>query len=231
MNPPLIAPSILSADFTRLGSEISEVVAAGADWLHVDVMDGHFVPNISFGPVIAEAARRCTTIPVDVHLMIEAPDRYLESFAAAGASSLTVHVEACPRLAQTLARIRDLGLRAGVALNPGTPLEALDESLDLADLVLVMTVNPGFGGQPFLPDGFERVERVRRALDARGIDPYLEVDGGVDVSNAADLVRAGANILVAGSAIFRGADGIAVNMSRLRASLASREVDHAGRNE
>jgi ribulose-phosphate 3-epimerase len=213
-----LAPSILSADFTRLGDEIRAAEAAGADWIHLDVMDGHFVPNISFGPMIVAAAKRVTRLPLDVHLMIEAPDRYLDRFVGAGADSITVHQEAGPHLHRTVELIRGLGARAGVAINPGTPCETLTDILPFVDLVLVMSVNPGFGGQSFIHTSTGKVTRVRELLAAGGLTEVdIEVDGGVDTDTAGELVRAGATVLVAGSAVFGDGD-IGGNLQRLRAA-------------
>ncbi|KPK65499.1 MAG: ribulose phosphate epimerase, partial [Gemmatimonas sp. SG8_38_2] len=199
----LISPSILSADFTRLGEQIEEAEAGGADWIHVDVMDGHFVPNITVGPMIVEAARRATELPLDVHLMIENPDRYLDDFVGAGATCLTVHQETCPHLHRTIQRIRELGARPGVSVNPATPVENLDDILPFIDLVLVMTVNPGFGGQKFIRECIPKVARLSQKLETMGRqDIEIEVDGGIDPSTAPAVVAAGANVLVAGSAVF-----------------------------
>jgi ribulose-phosphate 3-epimerase len=217
-----IAPSILSADFTRLGEQIAECEAAGADWIHVDVMDGAFVPNISLGPVIVEAVRRATRLPLDVHLMIAAPDRYLVAFAAAGADTLTVHVEACPHLHRTLQSIKELGKRAGVALNPGTPAGTLTEVLPDADLVLVMTVDPGYSGQRFISSVLPKVREIRGALDERGLAAELEVDGGIDPATAPAAVAAGATVLVSASAVFRSGQPIGQALGRLRQAAAAR---------
>ncbi|HTW26960.1 MAG TPA: ribulose-phosphate 3-epimerase [Acetobacteraceae bacterium] len=198
----LIAPSILSADFARLGEEVRAVTAAGADWIHVDVMDGHFVPNITFGPAVMAAVRGASDRPFDVHLMIAPADPYLEAFARAGADRITVHAEAGPHLHRSLQAIRALGKRAGVSLCPATPETALEYVLDAADLVLVMTVNPGFGGQAFLPSQLEKIRRVRAMIGDRDI--RLQVDGGVAPDTARLCAEAGADVLVAGSAIFRG---------------------------
>jgi ribulose-phosphate 3-epimerase len=211
-----IAPSILSCDFGRLAEEIHAVESGGADWIHVDVMDGHFVPNISIGPVITAAARRSTDLPLDVHLMIDAPERYLEAFAKAGASVLTVHQEVCPDLANTVASIHALGVKAGVALNPATPLEPIRDVLTEIDLLLVMSVNPGFGGQAYIASSTEKVRRARRLLDALGSSAELEVDGGVDARNAGELVRAGATVLVAGSAVYHHPEGAARGVEAIR---------------
>jgi ribulose-phosphate 3-epimerase len=213
-----IAPSILSADFARLGQQVSEAEAAGADYIHIDVMDGHYVPNITVGPLVVKAVRGVTSLPLDVHLMIEAPERYLADFCAAGADVLTVHVETCPHLHRTVHQIKELGCRAGVALNPSTPVSALEEILAYLDLVLVMTVNPGFGGQSFIKRTLSKIERVQAMLDGVDANVELEVDGGIDSRTAPLVVGAGANVLVAGSAIFSSADGIAEALTRLRAA-------------
>lgn len=210
-----IAPSILSADFAALGDAIARVEAGGADQIHVDVMDGHFVPNITIGLPVVEAIRKRTRLPLDLHLMIADPDRYLEAFARAGGDSLTVHVEACPHLHRTLARIRELGARAGVALNPATPPAALDYVLDEADLLLVMSVDPGFGGQAFIPATYAKLADLRARLGTRGLE--VSVDGGVTLEHCGPLVRAGATTLVAGSAVFGAADP-AAEVRRLRAA-------------
>ncbi len=199
-----IAPSILSADFAALGEAIARVETAGADWLHVDVMDGHFVPNLTIGPPVVEAIRKRTRLPLDVHLMIEAPERYLSTFKSAGADLLTVHAEACPHLDRTLHQIRELGAKAGVALNPSTPPAVLECVLDSLDLVLVMSVNPGFGGQAFIPTSYAKVRQVRTLLGKRPAE--VSVDGGVKLEHAAPLVAHGASVLVAGSLIFGAAD-------------------------
>ena len=215
-----LAPSILSCDFGRLAEEIAAAQDAGADWIHVDVMDGHFVPNITLGPAITRAARRVTRLTLDVHLMIEAPDRYLGAFAEAGADVLTVHQEACPHLHRTLQEVRELGLKAGVALNPATPVEAVRDVLPVTDLLLVMSVNPGFGGQAYIPGSTDKVRRARALLDAAASPAELEVDGGVDASNAAALAAAGATVLVAGSAVFGHSGGARGGIQAIRAALA-----------
>jgi ribulose-phosphate 3-epimerase len=216
----LIAPSILSADFTRLGDEIAEAEKGGADWIHVDVMDGHFVPNITVGPLIVEAARRATKLPLDVHLMIESPDRYLADFICAGANRLTVHQETCPHLHRTLQRIRELGAQPGVALNPSTPVETLVEVLPLVDLVLVMTVNPGFGGQRFIRESLPKISRLAQTLETAGLPQVrIEVDGGIDTTTAPAVVSFGANVLVAGSAVF-AKGSVVENIEAIRRSLA-----------
>ncbi len=201
-----ISPSLLAADFAALGDAVRAVEEGGADLIHVDVMDGHFVPNITIGIPVVRALKRVATKPLDVHLMIAHPDRHLEAFAEAGAGTITVHVEAVDHLHRTLAQIRTLGARAGVALNPATPIGAIEEVIASIDCVLVMTVNPGFGGQAFIPESYDKVRRVRALLDARGSAANIEVEGGVDHGNAAALVEAGADILVAGAAIFGSGD-------------------------
>ena len=216
-----IAPSILSCDFSRLAEEIREAESGGADWIHVDVMDGHFVPNITIGPVITAAARRSTDLPLDVHLMIEEPDRYLEAFAKAGADLLTVHYEVCPDLPRTVARIRDLGVRPGVAINPATPIESvMDVAADI-DLLVVMSVNPGFGGQAFIEGSTEKLRRARELLNQAGSEAELEVDGGIDAGNSDAAARAGATVVVAGSAVYGHPDGAAEGVRAIRRSLAS----------
>jgi ribulose-phosphate 3-epimerase len=215
-----IAPSILSADFTRLGEHIREAEAGGADWIHVDVMDGHFVPNITIGPLIAAAAKRSTSLPVDVHLMIEKPERYLAAFAEAGADYLTVHVETSPHLHRTVQQIRELGAKPGVTLNPATPAESLEEILPYVDLVLVMSVNPGFGGQSYIPTSTAKIAKIRRMLDERGLRHVeLQVDGGVAPGTAAEVARAGASVVVAGSAVYNAKAPVADNLRRLREAL------------
>ena len=202
-----IAASILSANFACLQSEIQKVTAAGVDWIHLDVMDGHFVPNLTIGPIVVEAVRQCTDLPLDVHLMIENPERYLADFARAGANYLTVHVEACPHLHRTVQAIKELGVKAGVALNPHTPLIMVEEILSELDLLLVMTVNPGFGGQQFIPFGLQKIEKARLLLDELGFSQViLEVDGGVKLENAVSIAQAGARMLVSGSGIFETPD-------------------------
>jgi len=204
MRPLLISPSILSADFARLGEEVRAVEAAGADWIHVDVMDGHFVPNISIGPGVVKAIRPLSKKTLDVHLMIAPCDPYLEAFAKAGSDIITVHVEAGPHVHRSLQAIRALGKKAGVTMNPGTPVSSIENVIDLVDLVLVMSVNPGFGGQTFIPGALDKIAQVRALVGGRPID--IEVDGGVTPENAGHVVKAGANVLVAGSAVFKTPD-------------------------
>ena len=216
MSRPLrIAPSILSADFSKLGDEVRAIDEAGADWIHVDVMDGHFVPNISFGPVVMDGIRKVTKKPFDVHLMIAPVDRYLEAFAKAGADTITLHAEAGPHLDRSLQTVKALGKRAGVALNPATPIDHIRHVLDRLDLILIMTVNPGFGGQSFIPAMIEKIRATRDLVQGRDID--IEVDGGITVETAPLVVRAGANALVAGSAVFKGdAKAYARNIAAIR---------------
>ena len=206
MSPPLIAPSILSADFGRLAEEVRAVEAAGADWIHVDVMDGRFVPNITLGPVIVEAVKKATRLPLDVHLMIVEPEKYLEAFVKAGAQWLTVHAEACPHLHRTLQQIRQLGAHPAVVINPATPLSAVEEALPFADMVLLMSVNPGFGGQSFIEETVGKVARLRKMISAGKLKVEIEVDGGINAQTAKKVVEAGASVLVAGSAVFGAKD-------------------------
>lgn len=217
MRPVRIAPSILSADFSRLGEEVKAVAEAGADFIHVDVMDGHFVPNLTMGPMVVEAIRRWTNLPFDVHLMISPVDPYIEAFARAGADIITVHPEAGPHVHRTVQLIKSLGKKAGVSLNPGTPPEAVEMLLDDVDLILVMSVNPGFGGQSFIPSQLRKIKALRARIDATGRDIALEVDGGINAQTAPQVIAAGADILVAGSATFRGGpDAYAANIAALR---------------
>ena len=211
-----IAPSILSADFARLGEQVQAAEAGGADWIHVDVMDGHFVPNITIGPLIVEALRPVTSLPLDVHLMIEQPDNYLANFAKAGADRITAHVETCPHLHRTIQQIRELGCKPGVTLNPATPLSALEEILPDVDLVLIMSVNPGFGGQSYIPGSTPKIKRLRKMLDAIGSEAEIQIDGGVNPTTISEIANAGATVLVAGSYVFTGPGTIAENIQHLR---------------
>ena len=201
-----IAPSILSADFSKLGSEIKDVERGGADWIHIDVMDGHFVPNITIGPLIVEAVRPITKLTLDVHLMIENPDQYIEAFAKAGADYITVHAEACTHLHRTIQLIKSFGVKAGIVLNPATPPSVLEYVLEDIDMVLLMSVNPGFGGQAFIPSVLDKIEQVRSMIDEKGLDVEIEIDGGVNPETARLCVERGATVLVAGSAIYNKED-------------------------
>jgi ribulose-phosphate 3-epimerase len=214
-----IAPSFLTADFSRLGEQVREAEAAGADYIHLDVMDGHFVPPITFGPLLVAAVKRVTSLPLDVHLMVERPERHVEAFAKAGSTILSVHVEACPHLDPLLQQIRQLGCKAGVSLNPATPPSALDEVLEGVEQVIVMGVNPGWGGQEFMRGTLDKVRSLRAILDERGLKADIEVDGGVKADNAALCVEAGTTVLVAGSAIFNDKATVAENMRAFRESL------------
>ena len=215
-----IAPSILSADFGRLGEQVAEASEGGADYIHVDVMDGHFVPSLTFGPGVVRAIRRWTSMPLDVHMMVESPERYVDEIADAGADIITVHVEACTHLHRVVEQIRERGARAGVAVNPATPASAVEEVLPDLDQVLAMTVNPGFGGQPFIERMVGKIGRLRKALDERGLDAELEVDGGIKPGNARLAAQAGASVLVAGSAVYDAGIPVAAAIAAIRAAAA-----------
>ena len=216
-----IAPSILSADFARLGEQVVEATEAGAHYIHIDVMDGHFVPPITIGPVVVKAIRPLTNLPFDVHLMVETPERQIEQFAEAGADIITVHAEVCPNLHQIVESIQGLNIRAGVSLNPATPITVIEEVLANLDLVLVMTVNPGYAGQAFMEEVLDKIAHLRQILDDRGLKAELEVDGGITAQTAPKVVQAGARVLVAGSALFNSRESVGEAMDRLKASLGS----------
>lgn len=224
MNAVKIFPSVLSANFRRLGQQIEEIESAGADGVHLDVMDGRFVPNITIGPFIVEAVRQATTLPLDVHLMIVEPERYIGDFARVGADMISVHQEACPHLHRTIQQIKQLGKKAGVVLNPSTPLVTLEEILTEVDFILLMSVNPGFGGQSFIESSVEKVRRLRSWLVERGAHAEIEIDGGIDPKTAPPVVTAGAMILVAGTAVFRASGGAGAGVRQLRASVHNEEL-------
>jgi ribulose-phosphate 3-epimerase len=215
------APSILSADFGRLGEQVTEATQAGADYIHLDVMDGHFVPNITIGPLVVSSVRRCTTLPLDVHLMIEEPERLVKAFADAGADIITIHIEASPHIHRTIHLIKSLGVKAGVSLNPGTPIEMINEIIPSIDLLLVMSVNPGFGGQTFIPDTLRKITRLKTEIESRNPGVELEVDGGINEKTAPLVVSAGARVLVAGAAVFNSVETVAEAMQRLRNSVVN----------
>ena len=215
-----LAPSILSADFSRLGEQVAEATKAGADYIHIDVMDGHFVPQITIGAPVVAAIRRWTNLPLDVHLMIEAPERQINQFADAGADIITVHIEACPHIQRVAKMVKGLGVRVGVALNPGTPIDSLTDILPSLDLVLVMTVNPGFGGQTFIEATLDKIAHLRAELDRRNLAAELEVDGGINAEIAPKVVKAGARVLVAGSAVFHSGQTVKEALAKIRASLS-----------
>ena len=215
----LIAPSILSADFSKLGEEIRAIEAAGADWIHVDVMDGHFVPNITMGPLIVEAARRVTELPIDVHLMIENPERYISDFAKAGASLISVQIEACHHMNRTVQMIKEAGLNAGVVLNPSTPIESIRWIMDYVDFVLIMSVNPGFGGQTFIPNSLAKIRALRNLIQELDLPALIEIDGGVNENTIRDISLAGADVFVAGSAVF-GSEDYAKTLKNFRKLMA-----------
>ena len=215
-----LAPSILSADFARLGEQVAEATKAGADYIHIDVMDGHFVPNITIGAPVVASLRSWTHLPLDVHLMIEQPERYISHFADSGADIITVHVEACPHLHRTIQVIKELGVKAGVALNPASSLSMVDEIMPQVDLILIMSVNPGFGGQAFIPETLEKLSRLRRILDSRKMDAELEVDGGITINNASSIVKAGGTVLVVGTSVFNAKEGMSQALQKIREAIS-----------
>ena len=215
----LIAPSILSADMTRLGDQVREAVDGGADWIHVDVMDGRFVPNITFGPMVVEAVRRVTDLPIDVHLMIVEPERHLQTFADAGTNHITVHYETCPHIHRTLQSIREMGMSPGLVINPGTPVSTLRELTLDTDSILIMTVNPGFGGQAFIETMLDKIRRTQRMLNETGSDAFIQVDGGISAATIHKVYQAGATNFIAGSAVFKHDQGIQAGIQALRDAL------------
>jgi ribulose-phosphate 3-epimerase len=215
-----LAPSILNADFARLGEQVAEVTRAGADYIHIDVMDGHFVPNISIGIPVVASLRSCTNLPLDVHLMIEHPEHYVSQFASSGADIITVHAEACPSLHRLIQSIKELNVKAGIALNPATPLSAIEEIIPYVDLILIMSVEPGYGGQTFIPSSLDKISRLRKMLDKQELNAELEVDGGITVELAPKIVNAGGRILVAGVSIFNAKEGISQAMQMFRKAVS-----------
>jgi ribulose-phosphate 3-epimerase len=215
----------LSADFTRLGEEIGEAERAGVDWIHVDVMDGHYVPNLTMGPFVVEAVRRATSLPIDVHLMTEKPESLLADFAKAGAGVLYVHIETCPHIHRTIEQIHELGCSAGVVINPGTPVSAIQAVLPMVDLVLVMTVNPGYSGQKFIPETISKITMLRRALDQANPKAMIAVDGGIDTRTLPQVIEAGAQVFIAATAIFKHREGIQAGVKQLRAAIAQAELE------
>jgi len=214
-----LAPSILSADFARLGEQVAEVTKAGADYIHIDVMDGHFVPNITIGAPVVASIRSWTHLPLDVHLMIEEPDRYISQFVNSGANIITVHTEACPHLHRTIQLVKEFQVKAGVSLNPATPLSLIEEIIPYVDLLLIMSVNPGFGGQTFIPESLQKISRLRRMLDDKMSNAELEVDGGITLDNAPGIVKAGARVLAIGNTVFKAKEGISQALQKIREAL------------
>lgn len=215
-----LAPSVLSADFARLGEQVAEATKAGADYIHIDVMDGHFVPNITIGAPVVASLRSWTHLPLDVHLMIEQPERYVSSFATSGANIITVHAEACVHLHRAIQMVKESGAKAGVALNPASSLNLIEEIIPYVDLVLIMTVNPGFGGQTFIPEMLQKIRRLRKILDDRGLNAELEVDGGVTAENASKIVKAGAKVLAVGASVYSAREGISQALEKIRRAVS-----------
>jgi len=214
-----LAPSILSADFARLGEQVAEVTKAGADYIHIDVMDGHFVPNITIGAIVVASLRPWTHLPLDVHLMIEHPERYISNFANSGADIIAVHVEVCSHLRGTIQSIKELHVKAGVALNPATPLSSIEEVIPYVDLIVIMSVNPGFGGQAFIPKSLEKISRLRKMLDDKNLAAELEVDGGITIDNAPSIVKAGASVLAIGNSVFKAKEGINQALQKFKGAI------------